>query len=622
MGLTRAKEGGSENIGEIRKKFPVVALIGNPNVGKSTVFNALTGLDRHTGNWTGKTVDRAVGYMRSGEKKFALVDLPGCYSLEPTSPEEELAGEFITSGAADCAVVVCDASCMERSLNIALQVLAVTKNAVICVNLTDEAAKRGVTVDTEKLSEMLGVEAIPTSAASKRGLGELEKAIARAANRGAAFCRAEPQPMWSEAERIAEKVVSRDRDTRSANQLKLDRILTGRLTGGAIMLALLALVFFLTMEGANLPSRVMGSAFDALLLKIRSGLLASKLPKRLVLALCDGGLATLLTVVSVMLPPMAIFFPLFTLLEDLGLLPRIAFNLDRSFCRCGSCGKQALTTCMGFGCNAAGVVGCRIIESPRERLIAILTNSFTPCNGRFPTLAAVLSLMFAGAAGGNALTALGSTALILISLFATLLVSKLLSATLLSGKPSSFVLELPPFRKPRIGQIIIRSLLDRTLFVLGRACAVAFPAGIVIWLLANCGQGIPPIASIAGFLDPAGKLMGVDGAVLLAFLLGLPANELVLPLLIMIYTGAGSFSGVGAAAIAEVLTIHGWTARTAVCMLLLVLFHSPCATTLLTIRRETKSALYTLAAFMLPVLTGAAVCAAANGIWALISSVI
>ncbi|MCR5809326.1 MAG: ferrous iron transporter B [Clostridiales bacterium] len=617
MGLTRAREGNGRSLDRERADCPVIALIGSPNVGKSTVFNALTGLNRHTGNWTGKTVDRAVGIMREGGERFALVDLPGCYSLVPTSPEEELTRDFVMSGEADCVVIVCDASCMERSLNMVLQTLAVTGNAVVCVNLTDEAAKKGVRVDTVRLSEILGVEAVPTSAANKKGLGELAKAIKRAAKGKKRFEKAEPRPMWREAERIAEEVTERDKDTVGAKQMKLDRFLTGRYTSLIVMLLLLALVFFLTMEGANLPSRLLGSAFEGALLRVRTALLNSALPEKLVLAFCDGGLATLMTVVSVMLPPMAIFFPLFTLLEDLGLLPRIAFNLDRSFCKCGSCGKQALTMCMGFGCNAAGVVGCRIIESPRERTVAILTNSLIPCNGRFPTLAALLAVLFAGA-GGGALRALGLTGLILLSLAMTLLVSKLLSMTLLSGKPSSFILELPPFRKPRIGQIIIRSALDRTLFVLGRACAVAFPAGIVIWVLANCGN-TPPIMGIAAFLDPAGRLMGVDGAVLLAFLLGLPANELVLPLLIMIYSGGGTLTGVGSAAVGAALFANGWSAKTAVCMLLLVLFHSPCATTLLSIRRETKSRVWTLAAALIPVLLGVVLCSAVNGIWTLLS---
>ena len=607
MGMTGRERGGLR-----------VALIGNPNVGKSTLFNALTGLRRHTGNWTGKTVDGAEGRVRAAHGRMTLVDLPGCYSLAPTSPEEEVTRGFLMSGAADCAVVVCDASCLERNLNLVLQTLHVTARTVVCVNLVDEAAKRGIAVDTKKLASILGVDVVATNAARKQGLAELVRAIRRAALREeTAKGEAEAAPLWDEAERIAAAAVQRDGDARSARRLKLDRVLTGRFTGTLIMLALLALVFFLTMEGANYPSRLLSKLLSPVPGLVRRLLEKTPLKGAAAGALCDGGLATLVTVISVMLPPMAIFFPLFTLLEDLGLLPRIAFDLDRSFSRCGGCGKQALTACMGFGCNAAGVVGCRIIESQRERLIAILTNSLTPCNGRFPTLTALIAMFFTAGLGalGGAAGALILTAAILLSLGATFLASKLLSVTLLKGKPSSFVLELPPFRTPRVGQIIVRSLLDRTLFVLGRAAVAAFPAGVIIWLLANCGSE-PPISACAAFLDPAGRAMGLDGAALAAFILGLPANELVMPLLLMIYRGAGTFAA-GGELMHETLVLHGWTVKTALCMTLLMLFHSPCLTTLLTVRRETKSPAWTLAAFLLPSAIGAAACLAVNGAFAI-----
>ena len=311
---------------------------------------------------------------------------------------------------------------------------------------------------------------------------------------------------------------------------------------------------------------------------------------------------------------MAIFFPLFTLLEDSGYLPRIAYNLDSPFKRCRACGKQALTMCMGFGCNAAGVVGCRIIDSERERLLAVLTNAFVPCNGRFPTLIALLTMFFIGSAAGSGagiLSALGLTGLIAFSIAASLLATRLLSATILKGSPSSFILELPPYRRPQIGRVIISSVFDRTLFVLGRAAAVAAPAGALLWVCANVsvgGQSL--IALLSSFLDPLGRFMGLDGVILLAFILGFPANEIVFPIIIMIYTSGGSLTELGALSSVKVLLLqNGWSWVTALCMLIFTVMHWPCSTTLLTVKKETGSLKWTIVAALLPTAAGFVCCA-------------
>ena len=314
-----------------------------------------------------------------------------------------------------------------------------------------------------------------------------------------------------------------------------------------------------------------------------------------------------------MLPPMAIFFPLFTLLEDSGFLPRIAYNLDKPFMRCRACGKQALTMAMGFGCNAAGVVGCRIIDSPRERLIAMLTNSFAPCNGRFPTLTALITMFFAGAAGGlisSLSSALLLTLFVLLGIGASFASSWLLSRTVLKGMPSSFILELPPYRRPQVGRVLLRSLLDRTIFVLGRAACIAAPAGLLIWLMANIKpDGISLLAHCASLLDPLGRVLGMDGVILTAFLLGLPANEIVLPLILMAYLSQETISEFGSLTqLKELLTANGWTWITALCTMVFSLMHWPCSTTLLTIKKESGSWKWTALAFLLPTAWGMGIC--------------
>lgn len=600
-----------------------VALAGNPNVGKSTVFNALTGSRQHTGNWSGKTVACAEGRLRGGG--LTLTDLPGTYSLRAHSEEERAAREFLVSGQACAVVLVADAGCLERSLILALQVLEVQKNAVLCLNLMDEAAKKRIEIDTDALERELGIPVIPCAARQGKGLPELEAAIRKAAaGENETHPTAIRYPAMDEdlteeqrddiataaaalrAEEIALTCV-RQPECACARDDRADDVILSRRLGVPLMLLLLAGVFYLTLFGANVPSEWLSTHLLALGTPFAGALAKLGLPPFFVSMLTDGLWRVLATVVSVMLPPMAIFFPLFTLLEDAGYLPRVAFQLDHAFQCAGASGKQSLTMCMGFGCNACGVSGCRIIDSPRERLIAILTNSFAPCNGRFPLLIFLCSVFFAGSAAGGALLLTG---VIAASVGLTLLVSRILSATVLRGEAVSFALELPPYRMPQIGRVIVRSVRDRTLFVLARAAAVAAPAGVLIWILANVQIGNTAILShITAFLDPAARVFGIDGVILLAFILGFPANELVMPLIVMGYLSSGTIaSGVDFASFRALLLANGWTVQTALCTLVLTVAHAPCSTTCLTILRETRSAKWTLAAVLIPAGIGLALC--------------
>lgn len=688
-----------------------IAIAGNPNVGKSTLFNSLTGLRQHTGNWAGKTVANASGICKRGSRSLTLVDIPGTYSLLPHSAEEEIARDYLCFEKPDAVIAVCDATCLERNLNLVLQILEITDKVVLCVNLMDEAEKKGISVDFSVLSRLLSIPVVGISARKKKGLDAVLDALETAFDRSAAsgppvlyeavleealscltaainrICAAQTaeaaealagfstrflalrlldgDPSFShalkdtlgfdlfahpaltaaradavahlnageiptaaiqdhlvdglvrQASEIAAKAVTcRDPDYRKKD-LKLDKILTSRLTGYPVMALLLAFVFWLTISAANYPSALLSRLLSALEAPLSSFLLALGTPHWLRELFVSGAYRVLAWVVAVMLPPMAIFFPLFTLLEDMGYLPRIAYNMDHCFKKCHACGKQSLTMCMGFGCNAAGVTGCRIIDSPRERLIAILTNSFVPCNGRFPTLIALITMFFVGTAYGilsSLLCALVLTAFVLLGIGMTFLTSRFLSGTVLKGLPSSFTLELPPYRRPQVGRILIRSLFDRTLFVLGRAAAIAAPAGALLWILANVTlSGSSLLSLFAGFLDPLARLMGLDGVILMAFILGFPANEIVLPIVLMAYLASGSLVGYeNLTDLHRLLIENGWTFSTALCTMLFSLMHWPCSTTLLTIKKETGSIKWTLAAFFLPTLCGVAICMACN----------
>ena len=592
-----------------------VALAGNPNVGKSTIFNGLTGMHQHTANWAGVTVSAAEGSYSYMEQEYRLIDLPGIYSLSCHSDEERVSESFLSSGKAQVIAVVCDATCLERGLRLLKQILGLETvkdqgvPLVLCVNLCDEASCRGISIDFALLEDVLQIPVVPCCAHKAASLDDVKAAIASAAKRTFSYDCLDYSP-----KKLAAETAVYSRGHFRPLEARLDRIFTGPVTGVCVLLLLLFFLFWLTMAGANYPSQLLWDALFGLEKHLAAGLVTLAAPEWLISCLVYGVYRVLAWVVSVMLPPMAIFFPLFTLLEDLGYLPRAAFLMDRGFARCRSCGKQCLTMAMGLGCNAAGVTGCRIMDSPRERLIGILTNAFIPCNGRFPTLFTLITLFFAAGAAKTAASSVTSalclTAAILTAVFSTLFFSWLLSVTVLKGIPSSFTLELPPFRRPRVGQVVVRSVLDRTLFVLGRAAAVAAPAGLLIWLCANVQVGGDSILNwCTGFLDPFARLLGLDGVILMAFLLGFPANEIVLPIVIMAYLSTGSLVEYeNLAALKTLLADHGWTWLTAVCTMLFSLAHWPCSTTCLTIARETRSIKWTALSIALPTGVGMALC--------------
>ena len=597
-----------------------VALVGNPNVGKSTVFNALTGLHQHTGNWAGKTVDVATGTFTWQGDEVTVVDLPGTYSLQTSSPEEDIALDYLLHGESQGVVVVCDATCLERNLMLALQVLEVTGHVVVCVNLLDEAQRLGVQVDLTALAAALGVTVVGVSAGTGAGLDTLREVMVRLA-KGEITGPVRPSQPSMERVHTAQAYARQAVDTTPTPQARRQAVWNKRLVSGftaiPLMLVLLAGVMWLTVAGANLPSSLLSQGFDWLGQQLEVWM--GDWNPALRAFLLDGVYGVTTWVVSVMLPPMAIFFPLFTLLEDLGYLPRVAFVLDHAFQKARACGKQALTMCMSLGCTACGVTGCRIIDSPRERLAAMLTASLVPCNGKFPTLLALITLFLVGE-GGSLVGAAALLGVLLLGVAATLGCTRLLTATVLKGTPSAFALELPPFRRPRVGQVVVRSLLDRTVFVLARAVAVAAPAGGVIWLLANITVGDATIlAHITGFLDLLGQLMGLDGVILTAFLLGWPANEIVMPVMLMAYLAQGSLVDMGElTGVGALLEAQGWTMTTAVCTLLFTLFHWPCSTTCLTIWRESKSIKWTLVAVAVPTLLGAGLCVLVNALGSLL----
>lgn len=688
-----------------QKNIKKIGIAGNPNVGKSTIFNHLTGLNQHTGNWPGKTVESAKGKFFYNSEKFELIDTPGTYSLFASSVEEEVARDFICFNSFDAIIIVLDATRLERSLRLALQILEVTQNAVVCVNLIDEAIKKGIEINLDELSLQLGTIVVGTDGRKGTGLSKLveetkkicdkkqktfkintdygnilEESIKKIEDeiklkaknifdsRWVSIKMLESDKKFCEkiskyleldfetkffVENEIKKIIKNTKnenfiqDTISSSIVEraekifkvcvnlknknydrfdrtMDKFLTSKITGFPVMIFALLIIFWLTIVGANYPSELLsfylfqGENFLSNIFSILH------IPNQLSNLLIFGVYRTLVWVVSVMLPPMAIFFPLFTFLEDIGYLPRVAFNLDRLFKNSGAHGKQALTMCMGFGCNACGVSGCRIIDSPRERLIATITNNFIPCNGRIPTLLSVTAMFFSiliPEKFRSIVSAIIITFIILLAVTVTFLVSLFLSKTFLKGISSSFILELPPYRKPKISQILVRSVFDRTIFVLARAVMLAIPAGFIIWIFANIKiSGLSILSYSANFLDPFAKIIGLDGVILLAFILGFPANEIVIPIIIMSYLSTESILELGnLSQLHSLLISNSWTYTTAICTMLFSVFHFPCGTTLWTIKKETGSTKWTFFSAILPTIIGVTLCFATCQIFKLLN---
>lgn len=585
-----------------------IILAGNPNVGKSSIFNNLTNKHQHTGNWTGKTVEIAEGDFKCNNQNYHIYDLPGTYSLNFHSEEERVAADFIKTTYHDVTIVVCDATCLERNLYLVLQIMQLTPKVIVCINLIDEAQKKQIFINFSKLSKMLQVPVIPMSARKNYGFNELKEAINNYQKPEKTFEKI--TDIAQKAKEITESTVIYQNQNYDAKERKIDRILTHKFWGLLTMFALFLLIFWLTISAANYPSSLLFKMFNNLTPYLTKFLNILPLPDFLVDLMINGIYKVLSWVVSVMLPPMAIFFPLFTILEDLGYLPRIAFCLDKCFKKCRSCGKQALTMCMGFGCNAVGVTTTRIIDSKRERLIAILTNSFVPCNGRFPTLISLLSIFIIGLNASSLLSALGLTVIIVFAILITLLISYILSKTILKGEKSAFTIELPPYRSPNLKNILTHSFRDRIYKILKRAISCSIPAGIIIWLLLNISlDNIPVINYLVNLLNPLGNLIGLDGAIILAFILGLPANEIIMPIILMIYLASSNLIEVNElSALKDILINNGWTILTCINFIILSLFHYPCATTILTIKKETNSTKWTLISIIIPLIIGISLC--------------
>jgi len=671
------------------RKTITVGMAGNPNVGKSAIFNALTGSRQHVGNWPGKTVERAEGVFQHQGREIRLVDLPGTYSLAAQSPEEVIARDYIVSGEPDVVVSVVDATCLERNLNLVLQILELTDKVVVALNLMDEVRRQGWEIDVEALEEALGVPVVPTVATEGEGLPELVEAIAQVAEGrrkthpvsvdygltvegyiqtlqddlshmgieeqsrwvalklleddpeivaafkqgelavlGLAAPSASPealQALLGRAVRLREEirpdakveiirrryVFAHDVMHRVAHRLRpeeeslterIDRIVTHKVWSWPITLALFLAIFWITINGAEIAGGWLGAFFSWLIPAVRTWLTSVQAPWWATGALVDGFLVGVGTVITVMLPPMVILFTAFALLEDLGLLPRVAFNLDRPMQVLGSQGKQTLTWGMAFGCNVTGIMASRIIENKKVQLVSILTSPLIICSGGYGAGIALVIALF----GDRALPVILS--LVFLSLGAASLATLILNKTIFRGEPGGFVLEMPSYRKPKWGQVAWRALVDRVAHTMWRAVEFAGPASLLIWLLGNLPPGAPfeqtPVGWLVRTLAPLGRPFGLTGEMLTALLFTLPAKEIVVPALAMTYGLQTTL--VESEAILDYLA-QTWTPLEAFSFLTFYMLYLPCLVTVWATWKETRSVRWTLMGLLVPLITASAI---------------
>ena len=548
-----------------------ILLCGNPNVGKSSIYNKLTSSHEHTGNWTGKTVDIAKSKIKN--TVYNLIDLPGIYSLSSLSDEEIIAKDILINTNYKKIIYVMDSSNIERNMNLLLQILEINKNVILCLNMIDEIDKKGIEIDVDLLSDILGIDIVCTSVNKNIGFDKLISLLdnSRISNFNYLYNYDNENRINKLSNEISSRVVKRNKKKKVS---LFDKLLTNKISSVILMLMMLFVIFFITLVLANYPSNLLSALFNKieLLLNIKSSLIT-----------CIYRVVTF--IISVMFPPLVIFFFLFSCLEESGLLPRIAFNLDIVCNKCNCHGKQVLSICSGFGCNACAVVGTRIIDSKRDRLLAILTNSFIPCNGRFPFLITIISIFMSD----NYLIA--ATYLVLFisfSIFLSFIVTYLLSKTILKGYPGFFVLELPDYRRINIKKVFVNSFIYKSLSILKKTIVVSILAGIIIWTLNNIFiNDISLYIRLIHFIDPLSRLLGLDGVILSSFILGLPANEIVMPLIMMGYMNSNNIIDISDInVIKNILLVNGWNIKTAICSILFCLIHYPCGTTLLTIKSE------------------------------------
>lgn len=653
-----------------------ILLLGNPNVGKSSIFNILTGENQHTGNWIGKTVETKLGKYNYQNNIYNIYDLPGTYSLNSTSVEEEVTKEAILFTNYDLIIVVIDSTAIRRNLNLLFQILEYNTNVILCLNLIDIANNQKIKIDIEKLKSILKIDVIATSSYKKIGIDTLKEYISKNVvkttfpkfyieynqnlldaikyinekykidnnyialkiiendikilkrfkikeniiNDGLILkkelekAKTIDEQIIDGYKQLEDKIIKETVTKKNSNsqnkRRKVDKILTNKITGIPIMVLMLSIILFITIYLSNYPSTLLFNIFSNIEKYLINIFDFFKIPDFIKSPFIDGIYKTLSWVVSVMLPPMAIFFPLFSILEDLGYLPRVAFNLDGIFASCHSCGKQSLTMMMGIGCNAVGVTNARIIENKKQRLIAIVTNNLVPCNGRFPMIISLITMFLASS---KKISVLYLLIFLFLSFIITLIVTYLMSLVL-KEEETSFTLELPPFRKPQIIKTIIRSFKDKTLQVLKRAIIISIPAGLLIYVLANFKFLDSNLLSYFNdFLNPLGNIMGLDGIILTAFLLAFPANEIVIPIIIMTLLKNGVMTDIAdLKTLKELLVNNGWTYKTAILTIIFSIFHFPCSTTMLTIYHETKSKLWTAISFILPTLIGVLLCIILN----------